>query len=45
MGLGLYIVGEVMSVNKGRMMFPEDGELDLPNEIDGAVVALQFGEI
>ncbi|MEW6121711.1 MAG: ATP-binding protein [Pseudomonadota bacterium] len=44
MGLGLYIVSEVMSVNKGRLLFPAEGDLDLPEGIDGAVVALQFEE-
>jgi signal transduction histidine kinase len=44
MGLGLYIVNEVMRVNKGRIVFPRDGDVDLPDQIDGAVVALQFLE-
>jgi C4-dicarboxylate-specific signal transduction histidine kinase len=44
MGLGLYIVSEVMRVTKGSLTFPEDGELDLPREVDGAIVALQFAE-
>jgi C4-dicarboxylate-specific signal transduction histidine kinase len=42
MGLGLYIVSEVMRVNKGRLVFPDKGEIELPKEINGAVVALQF---
>ncbi|MBZ9991397.1 ATP-binding protein [Mesorhizobium sp. BH1-1-5] len=42
MGLGLYIASEVMRVNGGRLLFPADGEIDLPAEVDGAVVALQF---
>lgn len=44
MGLGLYIVSEVMRVNKGRLVFPADGDIDLPDGIDGAVVVLQFLE-
>jgi signal transduction histidine kinase len=44
MGLGLYIVSEVMRVNKGRIVFPSEGDVDLPDQIDGAVVALQFLE-
>jgi signal transduction histidine kinase len=44
MGLGLYIVSEVMRVNHGRIVFPIDGDVDLPDQIDGAVVALQFLE-
>lgn len=44
MGLGLYIVNEVLRVNKGRLIFPALGDVNLPNEFDGAVVALQFPE-
>jgi signal transduction histidine kinase len=42
MGLGLYIVSEVMRVNQGQLIFPDDGDVELPAGIDGAVVALQF---
>jgi signal transduction histidine kinase len=42
MGLGLYIVDEVMRVNKGRLVFPDKGDVKLPKELSGAVVALQF---
>jgi signal transduction histidine kinase len=42
MGLGLYVVSEVMRVNKGRVLFPDEGDIELPKGIDGAVVALQF---
>ena len=42
MGLGLYIVNEVMRVNGGRLVFPDDCDVGLPAEIDGAVVAMQF---
>jgi signal transduction histidine kinase len=44
MGLGLYIVSEVMRVSSGRIVFPNEGDIDLPDRIDGAVVALQFLE-
>ncbi|MET4385642.1 signal transduction histidine kinase [Bradyrhizobium sp. F1.4.3] len=44
MGLGLYIVSEVMRVSRGRIVFPSKGDVDIPNQIDGAVVALQFLE-
>ena len=44
MGLGLYIVSEVMRVNKGRLVFPDEGDVVLPDAIDGAVVAIQFPE-
>lgn len=43
MGLGLYIVNEVMRVNQGQLVFPAEGDVSLPDEIDGAVVGLQFG--
>ena len=42
MGLGLYIVNEVMRTNKGRLVFPDFGDIELADEFDGAVVALQF---
>jgi C4-dicarboxylate-specific signal transduction histidine kinase len=42
MGLGLYIVSEVMRVNKGRLVFPDSGDVEVPDDFDGAVVALQF---
>lgn len=45
MGLGLYIVNEVMRVNKGRLYFPPDGEVEVPRKTDGAVVALVFPKI
>ncbi len=44
MGLGLYIVSEVMRVNHGRLVFPDHGDIDLPKGINGAVVAIQFPE-
>ncbi|MDB4892074.1 MAG: ATP-binding protein [Gemmatimonadetes bacterium] len=42
MGLGLYIVSEVMRVNHGRLVFPRASDIDMPRALDGAVVALQF---
>jgi K+-sensing histidine kinase KdpD len=44
MGLGLYIVSEVMRVNGGKLVFPDNGDIEMPSGIDGAVVALQFAE-
>lgn len=44
MGLGLYIVDEVMRVNDGNLVFPDSNDIDLPKSINGAVVALQFRE-
>jgi hypothetical protein len=45
MGLGLYIVNEVMRTNKGRLVFPDSGDIELADEFDGAVVALQFPQL
>jgi hypothetical protein len=36
--------GEVMRVNRGRIVFPSDGDVEIPDQISGAVVALQFLE-
>jgi signal transduction histidine kinase len=44
MGLGLYIVSEVMRVNQGQLIFPEAADIELPSGMDGAIVALQFKE-
>ena len=44
MGLGLHIASEVMKAQGGELIFPEKSDLDLPKEIDGAVVALLFKE-
>ena len=44
MGLGLYIVSEVMRVNNGRLIFPDEGDVELPDSITGAIVAIQFKE-
>lgn len=43
MGLGLHITSEIMKVHKGSLKIIEKGEMDLPKEIDGAVIALVFG--
>ena len=45
MGLGLHLTSEVMNVHDGRIYFPEQGELDLPPDLTGAVVALVFKEV
>lgn len=44
MGLGLHIASEVMKAQGGELVFPEKGDIDLPREFDGAVVALSFKE-
>ncbi len=43
MGLGLHIADQVMRGQKGRLAFPDKGDVSLPTEFDGAVVALVFG--
>lgn len=45
MGLGLYYANMVMELTGGRLLFPQRGEVELPEAFDGAVVALQFPEI
>ena len=44
MGLGLYYANLAMELNGGQLVFPQPGEVDLPDEFDGAVVALIFKE-
>ena len=44
MGLGLYYANLVMELNGGQLVFPQPGEVDIPDEFDGAVVALIFKE-
>ncbi len=42
MGLGLHITDEIMKTHKGFLKIIEKGEVKLPKEIDGAVLALVF---
>ena len=42
MGLGLYYANMAMELNGGRLVFPERGEVDVPEECDGAVVVMIF---
>jgi signal transduction histidine kinase len=44
MGLGLHVASEVMKAQGGALVFPDTGDIDLPKEFDGAVVALSFKE-
>ena len=44
MGLGLHIASEVMKAQGGALVFPEKGDVEIPREFDGAVVALSFKE-
>jgi len=41
--LGLHIADQAMKVQGGKLVFPEHGDISLPPEFDGAVVALAFG--
>lgn len=42
MGLGLHIVDEVMKVHKGSIKILQQGDIRLPKEISGAILALIF---
>ena len=45
MGLGLYYTNLAMELNDGQLVFPQPGEVGLPDEFNGAVVALIFKEM
>lgn len=42
MGIGLYYASLVMELGDGHLTFPDAREADVPEEFDGAVVALVF---
>ena len=42
MGLGLHLAHEVMLAHDGRLAFPDQATLDIPERFDGAAVALAF---
>lgn len=42
MGLGLYYANLAMELNGGHLAFPERGEVEVPKEYDGAIVAMIF---
>lgn len=42
MGLGLYYANLVMQLNDGQLAFPNRDDVDVPEEFDGAVVAMVF---
>ena len=44
MGLGLYYAALAMELNGGQLAFPQPGEVEVPEEFDGAVVAMIFRE-
>lgn len=45
MGLGLYYANLAMELNGGQLAFPQPGEVELPEDCDGAIVALIFKEL
>lgn len=45
MGLGLHLASEIMRSQGGRLVFPDPGDIRLPKQFDGAVVAMVFGAI
>jgi signal transduction histidine kinase len=42
MGLGLYIANEVAKQHQGRLLFPQRGDVRLPRQFKGAIIAFQF---
>jgi signal transduction histidine kinase len=42
MGLGLHIANEIMKQEKGRLVFPDPGDVTLPREFSGAVLFMEF---
>jgi signal transduction histidine kinase len=43
MGLGLHIANEIMEAQNGRLIFPDSGDFELPNEFKkGATIVLSF---
>ena len=44
MGLGLYYANLAMELNGGQLAFPQPGEVEIPDGLDGAAVALVFKE-
>ncbi len=42
MGLGLYYANLAMELNGGQLVFPQPGEVEVPDGFDGAVVAMIF---
>lgn len=45
MGMGLYYANMVMELNDGALVFPDHSEVDVPDDFDGAIVALQFSKL
>ena len=45
MGMGLYYANMVMDLNEGELLFPDHSETDVPENYDGAIVALRFSSL
>ncbi|WGT50363.1 ATP-binding protein [Thioclava nitratireducens] len=45
MGMGLYYANMVMELNDGALLFPDHSQVDVPDDFEGAVIALQFAEL
>ena len=45
MGLGLYYANLAMELNGGQLVIPQPGEVEVPDDFDGAVVAMIFKEM
>lgn len=44
-GLGLYLASEIMDSNKGKLIFPPQGDFTIPKEFEnGAIIVLAFKE-
>ena len=45
MGLGLHLTSEIMNINGGKLIFPDNNDLDIPEDYkDGAAIILAFKE-
>lgn len=42
MGMGLYYANMVMELNDGALLFPDPSEVDVPDNYEGAIIALRF---
>jgi hypothetical protein len=42
MGLGLYYANMVMQLSEGQLLFPTPEEVDVPDDYDGAIIAMVF---
>ena len=45
MGLGLYFANLAMDVHEGQLAFPRPGQAQVPEEYDGAIIALSFKDL